>query len=99
MYHTVIPGAKQKGARMLTPKEFQEYHEEVFQDGAKKHGTDSWLKGENFNKRGNDMSMLRHYWKSAMLDETYDLESKLFHLQHLATRALMEVHRLKGKVG
>lgn len=82
---------------ILTPSEFLVYHEEVFKDGALKYGANEWLKGTNFNKRANEMSMVRHLFKYTLLEEQYDRDSNLFHLQHLGTRALMEVHRLKGK--
>jgi hypothetical protein len=67
----------------------------VMDMGAKKHGHDSWLHGDNpsLESRANYASMSRH------LAEAYfnklDDESGLDALLHLATRALMKYTRKK----
>lgn len=70
------------------PKEM--YHfVKVLEEGAKKYGENSWMKGEHFNHRDNHASMSRHLAEGYM-GQVRDKETGLHPYLHLACRALME---------
>ena len=73
---------------LVVPFEFADVTK-ILESGAKKYGTNSWLKGEHFNHRDNHASMCRHL-AEAYVGKTRDDESGEHPLLHLATRALME---------
>lgn len=94
------------------PQEFQDVFK-ILEFGIQKgYSADGWLKGDKFNDKDNDKSMLRHLIKQTTMDksEIMDLvdgcyqdqanddESGYSHLLHLACRALMKYTVQKREV-
>jgi hypothetical protein len=78
------------------PSSFYKYVDQVMQFGAKKHGDHNWVNpnGTAVQHTSNCNSMFHHLSDSYAGVEK-DHESGLHPAAHLATRALMLLHRLK----
>ena len=78
------------------PSEFIEALQDVLDFGARKHGDMNWLECNGSKSSWKDMhaSMFRHL-ASSQAGEVYDDETRLLHVAHLATRALMVYTRIK----
>jgi hypothetical protein len=80
---------------IVLPEEFKDLLL-VMENGAIKHGHNSWLNETNLSMehKANHASMFRHL-ACSYAGEVKDKESGLDHLLHLATRALMCYTRKK----
>lgn len=79
---------------MSFPKEFTQAIEQVRQNARNKYGSNDWEDcPEIVSKKSNYESMTRHLNKH-MFGNNRDEESNLYHMAHLAYRALMEYTRL-----
>jgi hypothetical protein len=83
---------------IVLPEEFKDILK-VMENGAMKHGLNSWLNENNqsMGHKANHASMFRHL-ASSYSGEVCDKESGLDHLLHLATRALMAYTRKKRRI-